>query len=203
MTEEDEKIDEKIVALTGRQILLYLVDFTVGMHQVFDRHGMYRKTFDEYWRWRASDRTQFSKNIYRLKTKKLIKVYQEGKDRYIEILPKGIEQVRKYLLVEVKIDAPKRWDQKWRIIVFDIPDDKKTERNAFREHLKRMGFVQFQESVFVYPFECKKEIDYISTNYFIDPYVKYIMADFFEGDDELIDHFIAEGIVSPKMIKKS
>lgn len=198
-----KKEDGQIAVLTARQILLYLVDFTVGVHQVFDRHGMYRKTIKDYWDWRAFDHTRFSRDLYRLKTKKIIKVYQEGKEKYIELTPNGAKQVRKYLLGEIKVESPKTWDHKWRIVIFDIPERKNAERNVFREHLKRMGFVQFQESVFIYPLECKKEIDFISTNYFIDSYVKYIVADFFEGDEELINHFLTEGILSPKMIKNA
>lgn len=196
-----EKENTQITVLTARQILLYLVDFTVGINQVFDRHKMYKKTFRDYWQWREFDRIKFSQNLYRLKTRKIIRVYQEGKDKYLELMPKGADHVRKYLLSEMQVEPPQKWDGKWRIIVFDIPDDKKTERNVFREHLKRMGFVQFQESVFIFPFECKKEINFITTNYYIDPYVKYIVADFFEGDDDLIDHFLKEGILSPKIIK--
>ena len=62
--------------------------------------------------------------------------------------------------------------------------------------------MSLQESVFVFPFECKKEIDYITESYFIKPYVKYIVADFFEDDDLLIEKFIDLYVLNPKLIKQ-
>ena len=67
------KEDKKTVVLTTRQILLYLADFVVGMNQVFDRHGMYRKNIKDYWNWRQIDKARFSKDLYRLKKEKIVK----------------------------------------------------------------------------------------------------------------------------------
>jgi len=86
-------------------------------------------------------------------------------------------------------------------LIFDIPDSKKVARNIFRERLKNFGFILLQESVFIFPFECKKELDFITTNYYIKPYVKYILADFLEGDDILIKRFLDLDILTPRMIK--
>lgn len=41
------------------------------------------------------------------------------------------------------------WDGKWRIIIFDIPEQKRIIRNLFRRNLKKWGFKQLQQSVWV------------------------------------------------------
>lgn len=57
---------------------------------------------------------------------------------------------RKYVQRTVGPDTirtPRRWDGKWRVVVFDIPNRLKPAREAMGETLRRMGFVQLQESV--------------------------------------------------------
>lgn len=199
--EKMKKEDQKIVILTAKQILLYLADFTLVMHQIFDKGRVYRRPMKYYWKWRELDRIRFSQEVYKLKRQKLITVYREGKDKYIELTATGLEKLKHYQIDEIKIEIPKIWDQKWRMVIFDVPEDKKTARDILREKLRRLGFIQLQESVFIYPFECKREMDYISENYYIKPYVKYIVADFFEGDEEIIERFLDENILSTEIIK--
>lgn len=47
------------------------------------------------------------------------------------------------------------WDGFWRIILLDLPEDRKPEREALRYLLKKAGFVALKNSVWVspYPFE--------------------------------------------------
>lgn len=43
----------------------------------------------------------------------------------------------------------KEWDSKWRIVLFDIPEQKRIVRNLFRRRLKEWGFKNLQQSVWV------------------------------------------------------
>ena len=49
----------------------------------------------------------------------------------------------------------KRWDEKWRILIFDIPEKIRWKRDIFREKLKSLGFGMVQQSVWIspHPFE--------------------------------------------------
>ena len=60
----------------------------------------------------------------------------------------------------MKIRKPAKWDGKWRIVVFDIPENLRSIRQALREHLCRLQFYQLQKSVFVLPYECGDEIEF-------------------------------------------
>jgi len=66
----------------------------------------------------------------------------------------------------------KKWDGKWRIVVFDIPEKKKGVRNALRRKLKELGFYELQKSVFVFPYECGNEIEFIVEFFELRPYVR-------------------------------
>lgn len=46
-------------------------------------------------------------------------------------------------------EEPPRWDGKWRIVVFDIPEQKRLVRNLFRRNLKKWGFKSLQKSVWI------------------------------------------------------
>lgn len=46
-------------------------------------------------------------------------------------------------------EEPQKWDGKWRIVVFDIPEQKRLIRNLFRRNLKKWGFKPLQKSVWI------------------------------------------------------
>jgi len=52
----------------------------------------------------------------------------------------------------------KKWDGKWRAIVFDIPEATRRERNFLRKELKQVGFKELQKSIWIYPYDIKKEM---------------------------------------------
>lgn len=187
---------------SSKEILMQFVDANITLFEIFDSRRIYRKPIEDYWQWRVNDNLKFSQRIHYLKKRKLVKIYQEGKEKYIELTPRGFKRLKKIAIDELRIKPPKKWDKKWRIVIFDIPDNKKAARNILREKLKNLGFIFLQESVFIFPFECKKEIDYICNSYSIRPFVKYILADIFEGDSDLIKKFLDLEVLEPEMIKK-
>lgn len=182
--------------------MLFVADIMAGGLFIFDKHRIYRRSIRQYFEWRSIDRGDFYKKLYNLKKARIIRVYQKGKEKYIELTPRGKIKLASQTLKDMKIDCAKKWDHKWRIVIFDIPETKKDRREAFRRKLENLGFYQFQKSVFVFPFECCKEIDLVSRNLFIEQYVKYIMADFFQDDDIYITKFFKRGILSQKDFNK-
>lgn len=46
-------------------------------------------------------------------------------------------------------EAEKEWDGKWRIVIFDIPEQKRLIRDLFRRNLKKWGFKPLQKSVWI------------------------------------------------------
>lgn len=43
----------------------------------------------------------------------------------------------------------KDWDGKWRVVIFDIPEQKRVIRNLFRRNLKKWDFKPLQKSVWI------------------------------------------------------
>ena len=109
---------------------------------------------------------QVRKSLYNIKNKgyieqKIIKNNKEGATIKFEFTKKGKEILRGYEFKDIQIEPMKAWDRKWRFIVFDIPEKSRYARNIFRDKLKHLGFFMLQQSTWIYPYECKKEIDFI------------------------------------------
>ena len=84
---------------------------------------------------------------------------------------------------------PKRWDKKWRILIFDIPESKKKQREYIRMTLINLGFIRLQDSVWVYPYDCEDYINLLKTDLHAGKDVLYIIADKIEYDAPLRKYF--------------
>src|SRR3989344_9230322 len=86
---------------------------------------------------------------------------------------------------DFKLTKPKKWDRKWRIIIFDIPERKKKIRDEIRKILTAAGFQRLQDSVWVYPYDCEDIIGLLKMDYGISRDMLYIIADQIENDKYL------------------
>lgn len=70
-----------------------------------------------------------------------------------------------------------KWDKKWRVVIFDIPEKNKKLRNYFREVLVGLGFEKLQNSVWISPYDYFKEIQEVIKLYGIAQYVVLMVVD--------------------------
>ena len=95
----------------------------------------------------------------------------------------GKKKIIRFSLDSMEIKKPKQWDRLWRLVVFDIPEKKRHGRRALAEKLKELRFYPVQKSVFIHPFECKDEIDFITEIFNLASYVRFFTVK--ETDIEL------------------
>ncbi len=76
----------------------------------------------------------------------------------VKITAMGQKALFRDKVFHCKIKPLSRWDGKWRVLIFDIPNTQKTARDMLRRRLCGMGFYPIQKSVFVCPFPCEREI---------------------------------------------
>lgn len=131
----------------------------------------------------------FIKSLKVLKRDRLIDFREEKDFSKIVITDKGKEKLLRYNLDDIEIKKPKKWDRIWRVVTFDIPEDKRQARDALRNKLKELGFCQLHKSVFVFPYPCLDEIQFIEEIFMIGSYVNFIEAKTIEGDDWLKSKF--------------
>ena len=133
--------------------------------------------------WKSINRQALWRSIKTLYTAKLVSARYNKDGTYTLILTKrGQERALTYRLEDIKVQKPAQWDKKWRIITFDIPEKQKKMRDALRFHLRRMGFKEFQKSVFVCPYPCENEINFLLEFYQARLYVRTILAESMDND---------------------
>src|SRR3989344_3319613 len=119
---------------------------------------------------------QIRRSFAYLKAERMVGVGQEGNKTIIKLLESGKERFVKFKLDDIQI-KPVKWDSKWRIVMFDIPEQYKYARQNFSRKLKEIGFKTLQKSAWICPYKCSDEIDFIVGVYAIDPFVRLITVD--------------------------
>ena len=75
---------------------------------------------------------------------------------YLRLTSRGVEKIKRdFPLVRV---ASKRWDGKWRVVIFDIPEKERRTRDFLRAKLKELGFGAWQKSIFISPYDWAEDI---------------------------------------------
>ena len=101
---------------------------------------------------------------------------------HIELTDKGRKLVERIKAGEVGIKKPLRWDEKWRVIIFDIREKRRKTRDQFRLQLKNLDFVQIQRSVWVYPYPCEEVIKLFKSDLMVGKDILYMEVDKIEND---------------------
>lgn len=137
----------------------------------------------------ARDRYRVKNTIKRLQERKLINIYTKNGKEVVEITKAGKKKVLEYNLDDMKLKVPKKWDGWWRIVMFDIPESKKRARSAVSRIIKELGMYPIQKSVFVSPYVCKNEIDFVGEFFNVRDHIIYIKAKEIEGVREIKEYF--------------
>lgn len=136
------------------------------------------------------NRNSLNRAIRTLYESKLVSTKDNGDGTLTLILSReGKNLALTYNIENMGIQKPARWDGKWRIVMFDVPESQKKTREALRMHFKTMEFYEFQKSVFVHPYQCAKEIEYLIEFYQARKYVRFILATEIDNALELKKHF--------------
>ncbi len=73
--------------------------------------------------------------------------------------------------------SDEKWDGRWRVVSWDIPERRKEARNLLRYKLKYIGFVQFQKSVWGSKINCTKQLREFIKKVGIEDWVKVFESD--------------------------
>ena len=132
---------------------------------------------------------QLKSSLSRLISAGVLTLVEESGRKRVRLTQKGEKYAA--LLGQGKLapKIPKRWDNKWRILIFDIPERKRKIRHHIRATLTLLGFVRLQDSVWVYPYDCEDIITLLKADFKVGKDVLYIIADKIEYDLPLRSKF--------------
>ena len=134
--------------------------------------------------WKELNRQAAERAVNSLYASKLVAV-EENRDGVLTLIltEKGRKKALTYDLYRMKIAVPSKGDRKWRLVSFDVPVGKKPLRDSLRKHLLDLGFYEMQQSLFIHPFDCTEELEYLVELYDTRKYVRFFLVT--EVDNEL------------------
>ena len=156
------KVVLAVLALAG---IVFIITTAPNVFQVFGR----------YKRSQRYSQKKIKRTIYSLRRRGFVRVIQEKEDKIkIELTNKGKKRIREFSIDALTIPKPKKWDKKWRIVIFDIPNRFNKARAALRGKLKELGFYQLQKSVWIYPYHCTDEILFVANIFNVEPFIEIL-----------------------------
>lgn len=75
------------------------------------------------------------------------------------------------------------------MVLFDIPEKIRKGRDALRDKLKDLGFYELQKSVWVHPYPCEDEINFITEVFDLRPYIRFAEIAKITNEAKLKLHF--------------
>ncbi|KKP60618.1 MAG: hypothetical protein UR54_C0010G0011 [Candidatus Roizmanbacteria bacterium GW2011_GWA2_34_18] len=130
---------------------------------------------------------KIKKSLESLERKEIINLEEKGDEVLVRLKDKNNLTVIKYstkALLDFK-RKEKNWDGKWFLVFFDVPEIQRNKRDYLRNFLRKIGFYCYQKSVYVFPYECEKEIALIKEIVKGAKYMKYIIAEKIEDEEKI------------------
>jgi CRISPR/Cas system-associated endoribonuclease Cas2 len=124
----------------------------------------------------------FDQTLRRLQRKGLIQLVPGKTGRKLSLTDRGLAIWTEYEIGSKLIRHQKRWDNKWRLLSFDIQESRKRTRNKIRRLLMQFGFHRLQDSVWVYPYECRDVLELLRTHYGIRHEALYLLVEHIDND---------------------
>ena len=155
--------------MTTKRLDNLLLNLAKAVEQIFDESQALRNVW--YWEYyhaqkRILKNKQEQKKIYN-------QIYHLEKFGYIN--KKGFTKkgILRLLKAKTKQEAKtkKKWDGRWCLVIFDIPEKQRLARGNLRTILRELGFLKLQNSVWVSPDDYFNLLQNIVREYRIAPFV--------------------------------
>lgn len=136
-----------------------------------------------------AERRRVYQAVQRMKRRELlVRKVINGREELV-ISKKGQQALGDSELDALSITRQNRWDGRWRVVMFDIPEEKRAARNALTAHLKGIGMYPIQRSAFVTPFPCVSAVRALADHYDVMKHLFMIEADNIETTIDLVKYF--------------
>ncbi|MBI2630703.1 hypothetical protein HYW73_00610 [Candidatus Nomurabacteria bacterium] len=177
------------VGETQRKILLLLLaGLALGLTRSPKKHWWILKQIPK--EWDKVNRQTLERAVNSLYKSHLVEEKNNKNGTTTLVLSEnGKRRALQFNINKIEIKKPKTWDKKWRIIMFDIPEKFRGLRNSLRFHFQEVGLVELQKSVFVFPYPCHNEIEFITELYNARKYVRFVVAEKVDNGLHLMKKF--------------
>ena len=170
------KIQRAIIAAVGSAGLLAVTTLAPNAIQILGKIKKY-------------EAKRKDKSIYHARQRLIEKELLKYDGKFLQLTKEGERSLEEFEHRDFKLPKPKKWDKKWRILIFDIKEKRRDVRDLLRKTLVSIGFVRLQNSVWIYPYDCEDLITLLKADFKIGRDVLYVIADRVENDKTLREQF--------------
>lgn len=139
--------------------------------------------------WKHFNISYLQRALKRLEEQKDVEIGEENGEKIIRLTKNGKRKILRYSLTKLAIDKPKRWDGRWRLVLYDVPARDKTLGDMMRQALRTLGFYPIQESVYLTPYPCFEQVEFLREYYRLGDNVQYMVVEHVERDAALKTYF--------------
>ncbi len=173
-------VQDAVLAAVGISGMLLVAMAAPSALQLLGKLGIGKKRFGE----------QARSALSRLARDGLVVFEESYGKKYARITEKGkhmlmLEQQKALL----GLTKGKRWDKRYRIVMFDVAEKRRILRVRLREIMRATGFVRLQDSVWVYPYDCEDFVALLKADIRLGKEVIYVIAETIENDAWIREHF--------------
>lgn len=129
------------------------------------------------------------RGVRRLVERGFLKVGKSKGEEVAVLTPTGKKLLARFRRNELVLKKPKVWDKKWRMVIYDIREERKYLRDELKGILQDLGFIMIQKSVWVYPYPCEDLLAMLKADFRVGKEVLYLVVDRLENDEWVRKHF--------------
>ena len=126
-----------------------------------------------------------AETFYYLKRSGLIRVKAQKNDLIITLTRLGRKKADELKFESLFIPKTKNWNKKWWLVAGDIPTrDHRWGADMLRKKLKDLNFYPLQRTLWVYPHDPKRELQFILDRFSIQNFVTLMEVSRLDKEDE-------------------
>ena len=129
---------------------------------------------------------QINDTLLRLVRKGLVTFVEKDGRKFARLTPAGTERLRlEQQKAALLLQKNKRWDKRWRVVIFDIPEYRRGTRDKLRLTMRTAGFYRLQDSVWLYPYDCEDFMTLVKADLKIGNAILYMVVEKIENDGKI------------------
>ena len=101
---------------------------------------------------KVKPRYLINRTIKKMINDNIIEKHETEQSSFLSLTPSGKQKLQNIRLSSKKHLISTTWDGYWRVIIIDIPENRKKDQDAIRYILKKAQFVQLKSSVWISPY---------------------------------------------------
>lgn len=139
--------------------------------------------------WKHYNTSYLQRTLKRLEKQKEVEISVENGTAVVKLTKNGKRKILKYNIDQLEIPKPMTWDLHWRLVLYDVPVSQHDLGELIRQALRSIGFYPIQKSVYLYPYPCFDQVEFLREYYGLGTSFQYMLVKKIEHDEAYKTYF--------------